>query len=145
MGLQTQRKGAKSFGRRDVGMVAGLAGVGVVTLVGRHVASVNATTAGFAYLLLVLWIAVQWGFWEAAVSSVVATLAFNFNFLPPVDTFTIADPQNWVALFSFLTTSLIASRLSTTARERATEAEARQADLERLYSFSPGNPIIERN
>ena len=46
------------------------------------------------------------------LASIAATLTFNFFFLPPVGSFTIADPQNWVALFSFLTTSLIASRLS---------------------------------
>jgi two-component system sensor histidine kinase KdpD len=97
---------------------------------------VNATTVGFAYLLLVLIIASTWGFFEASLSSLFATLVFNFFFLPPVGTFTIADPQNWVALFSFLATSLIASRLSTKAKRRALDALERQQDVERLYTFS---------
>ena len=46
------------------------------------------------------------------MSSIVAMLCFNFFFLPPVGTFTIADPQNWVALFAFLATALTASQLS---------------------------------
>jgi two-component system sensor histidine kinase KdpD len=105
-------------------------------LVAYRVIAVNATTVGFAYLLLVLIIASTWGFLEASVSSVLATLLFNYYFFPPVGTFTIEDPRNWVALFSFLATSLIASRLSTKARLRALEALDRQQDVERLYTFS---------
>ena len=106
-------------------------------------ATVNATTVGFAYLLLVLIIATVWGFLEASVASIAASLMFNFFFLPPVGQFTIADPQNWVALFTLLTTSLIASRLSTEAKRRAMDAIARQQDLERLYTFSRAILLIE--
>ncbi len=102
-----------------------IAGVGVVTVVAHVILSVNATTAGFAYLLLVLVIASAWGFVEASLASVAATSLFNFFFLPPIGTFTIADPQNWVALFSFLVTSLIASRLSATAKKRTLDAQLR--------------------
>ena len=111
-------------------------GAGAVTWVAYRVIPVNATTAGFAYLLLVLVVASVWGFLEAAVTSILSTLALNFYFLPPVHTLTIADPQNWVALFSFLATSLVASRLSTKAKRRAADAMERQQDLERLYAFS---------
>src|SRR5438105_7262800 len=91
--------------QRAIRLVLSLAGVAVLTLAARALAPVNATTAGFGYLLLVLVIASGWGFVEALVASVAATLAFNFFFFPPVGTFTIEDPQNWVALFSFLATS----------------------------------------
>jgi two-component system sensor histidine kinase KdpD len=101
----------------------------IVTLVAARIVPVNATTVGFAYLLLVLIIAAAWGFLEALLASVLATLCFNFFFLPPVGTLTISDPQNWVALFSFLATSLIASRLSAVAKRR-------RQDVERLYAFS---------
>jgi len=117
-------------------MLACFVAVAGVTFVAYRVIPVNATTVGFAYLLLVLLIASTWGFPEAAVSSLFATLVFNFFFLPPIGTFTIADPQNWVALFSFLTTALIASRLSTKAKRRALAALERQHDVERLYTFS---------
>jgi two-component system sensor histidine kinase KdpD len=98
---------------------------------------------GFAYLLLVLTIATIWGFFEAALASITATLTFNFFFLPPVGRFTIADPQNWVALFSFLATALVASHLSTEAKRRALDAVARQQDLERLYTFSRAILLID--
>jgi two-component system sensor histidine kinase KdpD len=73
---------------------------------------------------------------EAACASLLATLTFNFFFLPPIGTLTIADPENWVALFSFLATSLIAGRLSAKAERRAQEAIARRQDIEHLYTFS---------
>jgi two-component system, OmpR family, sensor histidine kinase KdpD len=128
--------------RRALGSAAALLGVALVTWVGRAV-PVNATTVGFAYLLLVLVVAATWGFLEASLASVAATLTFNFFFLPPTGLFTIADPQNWVALFSFLATALIASRLSTEARRRALDATDRQQDLERLYTFSRAILLID--
>src|SRR5262249_35647475 len=64
-------------------------------------------------------------------------------FLPPVGQFTIADPQNWVALFSFLATALIASRLSTLAKQRESDAVAREQDVERLYTFSRSLLLID--
>jgi len=122
---------------------ASIAGAAILTWVMYAVTPVNATTAGFAYLLLVLVIAGAWGFREAAVCSVLATLAFNFFFFEPKLTFTIADPQNWVALFSFLATALIASRLSTKARRRTLDALERQQDLERLYTFGRAILLID--
>jgi two-component system, OmpR family, sensor histidine kinase KdpD len=126
-------------------LLVSVGGVSVVTFVASSLFPVNATTAGFAYLLYVLVIASAWGFLEAAISSVAAMLAFNFFFLPPVGTLTIADPQNWVALFAFLVTSLIASRLSTTAKRRASDAVSRQQDLERLYTFGRAILLIDPN
>jgi two-component system sensor histidine kinase KdpD len=125
---------------RLIGSVAGVVGV---TWIANGVIPVNAATAGFAYLLLVLIVASAWGFLEAAVSSFLATLAFNFFFFEPRLTFTISDPQNWVALVSFLATALIASRLSTRARNRTLEALERQRDLERLYTFGRSILLVD--
>ena len=124
-------------------MPLALAGVAAVTFVAYRVIPVNATSVGFAYLLLVLVIASTWGFAEAAIASIAATLTFNFFFLPPIGTFTIYDPQNWVALFTFLTTALIASRLSAKAKGRALDAIERGRDVERLYSFSRSLLLID--
>jgi two-component system sensor histidine kinase KdpD len=131
--------------RRPARVLAALSGVVLVTYAGCRVIPVNSTTVGFTYLLLILIVASTWGFLEAASASVLATLVFNFFFLPPVGTFTIADPQNWVALSSFLATSLIASRLSAKAKTRASEAVERQRDLERLYTFSQAVLLIDRS
>src|SRR4030095_13930090 len=118
-------------------------GVAAITYVAFRLIPVNATTVGFAYLLYVLGIASTWGFLEASVASVAATVVFNFFFLPPTGTLTIADPQNWVALLSFLATSLIASQLSTKARRRELDAVERRRDVERLYSFGRSILLID--
>jgi len=119
-----------------------LAALAVLTFLA-HAFPVNATTAGFAYLLTVLAVASTWGFTEAFILSIAATLCFNFFFFPPVGTFNIAETQNWVALFTFLTTSLIASRLSTKAKRRALDAIERQQDIERLYTFSRAILLVD--
>jgi two-component system sensor histidine kinase KdpD len=131
------------LGQRVLQLLASLAGVALITFVGQSLVPVNAATIGFAYLLLVLIVASFWGFFEAAFASIGATLTYNFFFLPPVGRFTIADPQNWVALFTFLTTALIASRLSAEAKHRTVDAVARQQDLERLYTFSRAILLID--
>jgi two-component system, OmpR family, sensor histidine kinase KdpD len=117
-------------------LAASLGGVALITFAGHRVLPVNGTTVGFAYLLLVLVVAAAWGFLESVVCAIVATVVFNFFFFPPVGTLTIADPQNWLALFSFLTTGVIASRLSAAARRRTLEAIEHRQDVERLYTFS---------
>jgi two-component system, OmpR family, sensor histidine kinase KdpD len=113
-----------------------LGGVALITFTAYRFLPVNTTTIGFAYLLLVLVVAATWGLLESVACAIAATVAFNFFFFPPVGTLTIADPQNWIALFSFLATGLIASRLSATARRRALEAIEHRQDVERLYTFS---------
>jgi two-component system sensor histidine kinase KdpD len=122
-----------------------IAGVALVTLLAQRVFQVNATTAGFAYLLLVLIVASTWGFTEACLASLAATLLLNLCFLPPIGKLTIYDTQNWVALFSFLATSLIASRLSAKAERRTEDAIARRQDVERLYTFSRAILLIEEH
>ncbi len=126
--------------------VAALAAVVAITLFYRHTHRFNVTTIAFTYLLAILGVS---AIWELAISvfmSLAATLAYNYFFLPPTGTFTIADPQNWLALVTFLVTSVLASDLATRARNQAAEANRRRREVERLYGFSQrllsaGNPI----
>ena len=97
---------------------------------------VNPTTVALTFFLAVLAVAAAWGLRYAIPLSIAAALCFNFFFLPPVGTFTIADTQNWVALFAFVVTSVIASELSERARRQTREANLRKQDVERLYTFS---------
>jgi len=87
-------------------------------------------------MLVVLAVAANWGLLESTVTSILAILCLNFYFLPPILRVTIADPQNWVALFGFMATAITASQLSGRARKRTLEAKTRQAELERLYALS---------
>jgi len=72
-----------------------------ITLVGYRGLHLNQTTMALAFLLGVLGISASWGLREAVFMSVIATLAFNYYFLPPIGTFTIADPQNWMRFSRF--------------------------------------------
>jgi two-component system sensor histidine kinase KdpD len=97
---------------------------------------VNPTTVALSFLLAVLVVSATWGLRYAGFMSVVAAVAFNYFFLPPVGTLIISDPQNWVALFVFLITAVVSSQLSERARREARNANARRQEVERLYSFS---------
>jgi two-component system sensor histidine kinase KdpD len=97
---------------------------------------VNPTTVGFTFLLIVLIVSAIWGLRYAIFVAVLATAGYNYFFLPPLYQFTIADPQNWVALFAFLFTAVVASELSERARREALQSDQRRHEVERLYAFS---------
>jgi two-component system, OmpR family, sensor histidine kinase KdpD len=122
--------------RTVIRYVVAVAAVLLITIFFRRIHVNNPTTVALTFLLTVLIVSTVWGLRVSVFMAVVATLAFNFYFLPPVGTFTIADPQNWVALFAFLVTAVIASQLSARARREALNANERRHDVERLYSFS---------
>jgi two-component system sensor histidine kinase KdpD len=96
----------------------------------------NPTTASLVLLLVVLGAATTSGFWLATAAASAAMLAFNFFFLPPIGTLTIADPQNWVALLVFLVVATIASQLSSVAQSHTREAVARRQEVGRLFDVS---------
>jgi two-component system sensor histidine kinase KdpD len=97
---------------------------------------VNQTTVALSFLLAILAVSAVWGMAVSVFMSVIAMLAFNYFFLPPLGAFTITDPQNWVALFAFLVTSITGSRLSSRIRREADVANRRRREIEHLYSFS---------
>jgi two-component system, OmpR family, sensor histidine kinase KdpD len=109
-----------------------------ITVLYRKALPVNATTVAMTFLLAILAVSTIWGMAVSVAMSVVAMLAFNYYFLPPIRTFTITDPQNWVALSAFLIVAVLASRLATSARQQAADASARQREIEKLYTFTRG-------
>jgi two-component system, OmpR family, sensor histidine kinase KdpD len=126
----------KLAARSALGYVLAALIVLVIVLLGRSVVHINPTTIALAFLLGILGVSTFWGLRPAVFMAIVSTLAFNYFFLPPVGTFTIADPQNWVALFAFLITAVTASELSERAGREARNANQRRRELERLYGFS---------
>ena len=125
-----------SPGRQVGQLTAAIGALGVITLAWtRWFGITNAATVATSYLMVVLVIAATSALRVAIATSVAAMLALNFFFLPPVGTFSIADPQNWVALFAFLAVSLVASHLSAQARDRADEALSRRDELARLFDL----------
>lgn len=98
--------------------------------------NVNQTTVALSFLLAILAVSAVWGMGVSVLMSVAAMLAFNYFFLPPVGTLTVADPQNWVALFAFLVTAIVGSQLSSRIRKEADAVNRRRREIEQLYAFS---------
>ena len=121
--------------QRWAGYVVAALSVGALTLLLKTVgARVNAATVSVALLLNVLFIATRWGSAPALAAAIFAMLCFNFFFLPPFSTFSIAATDNWIALLAFLVTAVTAGQLSASAKRRAEEAEAGRREIERLYA-----------
>ena len=123
---------------RSFGYLAAVLGMGVVTAICALLRShINETTVALAMLLMVLFIAAAWGRWPGLVASVLGMLCLNYFFLPPIYTFTIADPKNWIAVTAFFITALTAGQLSAWIEQRA-EALRRSADeIRDLYNRAP--------
>jgi two-component system, OmpR family, sensor histidine kinase KdpD len=92
---------------------------GIIALLRPHVPVLS---LGVLYLFAVLPIAVVWGLPYSIGVSVASMLAFNFFFLPPLYTFTLADSRNWFALAVFLVTAVVVSELAAGLRRRARES-----------------------
>ena len=88
------------------------------------------------FLMAVLTSAVTLGLWPALYASLLSAVAYNFFFLPPLYTLTIADPESVVALLFFLVVALIASNLTGRVQRQATAARERARMTEDLYLFS---------
>src|SRR5262244_868944 len=118
------------LGGRAFGFALSLGVIAAITFVYKHILVVNQTTAALTFLLAILAVSAVWGMIVSVFMSIVAMLVFNYLFLPPVGTLTIADPQNWVALGAFLFTSIMGSQLSARIRKEADEAHSRRHEVE---------------
>ncbi len=93
-------------------------------------------TADLIDLLVVLLVALRFGFWEATSSSLVAVACLDYFFAPPIFSFHVADSQDWVALASFELTALIVSRLYLQLQKHKGEAVLHRRNAEKLYELS---------
>lgn len=112
-----------------------VAGVAVITVISRQTLA-NATTVSLAYMLLVLLTSLISGFGAAISASAAATLCLNYYFMQPVGTFQIDRTEDWIALAAFLVSAGVVSRLSSTIKKRAVEAERGRDELAGLYRLS---------
>jgi two-component system sensor histidine kinase KdpD len=122
--------------RDFVDLVFSIVALAVTTALLKLLPDVSVTTVALALLLVVLGTATLARLGPAIVASVVAMVVFNFFFLPPIGTLTIANPQNWIALFAFLIVAIIASNLSARAKNREREAIARGNEVTRLFDLT---------
>jgi two-component system sensor histidine kinase KdpD len=88
------------------------------------------------FLTAVLVSAVAWGLGPSLWAAVLSVTAINFFFLPPLYSFTVADPGNVLALVAFFIVAMLTSNLASRTREQAITASARANTTAELYAFS---------
>ncbi len=89
-----------------------------------------------AFLTAIVAVAVRFGLYPSLFAVIISTLAYNFFFLPPIYTFTIADPRNVAALFFFTVVAVLVSGLAGRTKAEALIARQRAKTTEALYSFA---------
>ncbi len=88
------------------------------------------------FLTAIVGVAVRYGLWPSLFASILASLSYNFFFLPPVYTFTITDPKNVGAFFFLTLMAIIVSNVAARVRTFAVTAVGRARTTESLYTFS---------
>ncbi|MGN6372594.1 MAG: sensor histidine kinase [Solirubrobacteraceae bacterium] len=117
---------------RRVGLLVALGLVAFSTLLLYPIKQVApAVSLGVVYMLAVLIVSITWGAWLGVGTAVLSALAFNYFHIPPVGRLTIRDPENVVALVTFVVAAVFASSVAEVTRARAREAADRrqEADL----------------
>jgi two-component system, OmpR family, sensor histidine kinase KdpD len=122
---------------RGVGVyAAGLAAVALITIIFRNEPFATEAVTGFTFLLAILVASALAGYRPSILMSVAAMLAYDYFFIPPVNTLNITDYRDWVALSAFLVTAVVGSTLSAWARRETAEAHRRRREAEQLYDLS---------
>ncbi|MGH7033666.1 MAG: DUF4118 domain-containing protein, partial [Stellaceae bacterium] len=96
----------------------------------------NVLNVALVFLMGVLVVAARSGLWPSLLACALSVLAYNFFFLPPLYTMTVADPENVLAMVAFLVAALIGSNLAAGIRSQAVAARARARVTEELLVFS---------
>ena len=118
---------------RPAGYLAGLAGVATVTgLIELASGQVNVLSMAVCFQLLVLLVSGAYGLGPGLATALASAAAFNFFFVPPVHTLTIADARDWISLVVFAATAVITGYLAEGFRRQRRESEERRRDAELL-------------
>ncbi len=88
------------------------------------------------FLTAIVAVAARFGLLPSLAASVAASLCYNFFFLPPLHTFTIAEPTNVAAFFFFILIAVVVSNIAARVRTQALGAIGRAKTTELLYAFS---------
>ena len=122
--------GWKGYAAAVLGVVVA---TGVIALIQQavHIANIS-----LVYLLIILWLATAFGWGPAFLASVLAFLAYDFFFIPPVFRLTVDDPTEWVSLFAFLITALVLGQLTALVQARARESRESQQRTAILYALA---------
>jgi two-component system sensor histidine kinase KdpD len=119
------------------GYAAAVLGVTVISLlIGLVHRFIQVSNISLLYLFVVLWLARQFGRWPAVLASALAFLAYDYFFIPPIHTFTVDDPAEWVSLSALLVTALMLGQLTAAVEARRREAVESQQRTATLYALA---------
>ena len=119
------------------GLLAAVAAVALAVGAGELLSlALNLPNLSMVFLLAVLGCALSHGLWSAVAASFLAFLAYNFFFIPPIYTFTIAEPQELLSLLVFLIVAVLAGTLAGRVHDSAAAVRQRAQNIESLYDFS---------
>ena len=124
---------APDLGAYATALFATALGLGLALLLQPYTGVEN---ADLILLTAVVAVAVRLGLGPSLAAVVMASLAYNFFFLPPVYTLTIADPTNVAAFLLFTVVAVLVSNLAARVRRSAMVSQSRARATERLYGFS---------
>ena len=121
------------------GVAAAVCGVALATVaIGAALRYVHGANLSLVYLLVILWLAATLGRGPALLASVLAFLAYDFFFIPPLHQMTVDDPTQWLSLAALLATALVLGQLTATVQARAREAEEGRRRTATLYALAQG-------
>ena len=92
--------------------------------------------AAIVYMLAVVAVGMGYGSWMAVATSVASFLLYDFFFVQPLYTFSIAAPEEWLDLLLFLVVAIAIGRLSALQLQRRREAELRSAEARAMFAMS---------
>src|SRR5262249_11924312 len=118
--VRTAEMGASLDPRPYLAALAAVAvGLGVAELIEPWF---GVESVDLVFLTAIVAVAVRSGLLPSLFASVVAVLCYNFFFLPPIYTFTIADPANVTAFVFFTVVAIIVSNVGARVRTQAVAA-----------------------
>ncbi|MBB5083297.1 sensor histidine kinase [Nonomuraea endophytica] len=88
------------------------------------------------FLVMTVGVALIGGMWPAITAAVGGSLLLNFFFTPPINEFTISDPENLFALIVFVLVAAAVSTIVDLAARRTREAARASADAELLSTLA---------
>src|SRR5882724_7888700 len=104
----------------------------------------NLSSATSVHLLLVTALALQWGFLEASIVSLLSVACLDYFFTQPLFKFYMTDSHDWIALITFESVALLVSRLSNQVSRHARESEMHRSHLQKLYELSQNILLLDR-
>jgi two-component system sensor histidine kinase KdpD len=113
----------------------GTLGVALITLAGFQL-HFNFAAASLCYLLLIVLQSLSGDFFACSIVSLVALGSLDYFFTSPVLSFRVGHPVNILALFCFLVTALVITRLVSKVKDKAELSYAQHQKTQQLYEVA---------